>query len=99
MHAAIVAVHIFDRDSEELEHDGMADGEEFGLEGGFWGEEEGSDDDTGFASYTQREDPARFNQQIATLRMIMSVYKFPVEEPFFKEGTYGRDKIHVNGRV
>lgn len=79
--------------------DGILDGAEFGPDGGLWGEEDGSDDGAGFASYMQQENPVRFNQQVAQLRAITSLYKFPVEEPFFKEGTYGRDKIHVNGRV
>ncbi|CAN0318702.1 unnamed protein product, partial [Scytosiphon promiscuus] len=66
---------------------------------GLWGEEEDGDDGGGLASYTQQEDPVRFGQQLGLLRMITSLYRFPVEEPFLKEGTYGRGKIHVNARV
>lgn len=66
-------MHIFDRDPEEVEHNGMADCAGLGLEGGFWGKEEGINDDIRFAWYTQREDPERFNQQTATLKTIVSL--------------------------
>lgn len=63
------------------------------------GVEEGDAGDVGFASHTQREDPVRFNQQVAMLRMIMSIYKFPVEEPSLNKEAYGRDRIRMHGRV
>lgn len=105
VHAAIVAVYIYHRDKiglgggVDLELDGDMDGMEFGPEGGVWGDEHSTGNDVGFASSTQRTDPTRFKQQMAQLTMICSVYKFPVDEPEFKEGTYGRDTIHINGCI
>ncbi|CAN0372978.1 unnamed protein product, partial [Ectocarpus fasciculatus] len=79
--------------------DGGMDGMEFGPKGGVWGDEDSTGDDVGFASSTQRTDPIRFRQQMAQLRLICSVYKCPVDEPEFKEGTYGRDTIHIKGCI
>lgn len=78
----------------QLEHDGEMDGMDFGLEG--CGGEGALGGDTGFASYTQRDDPRRFAEKMAQLRVITAVYKFPVDEPQLKPKTLGRQKIHVN---
>lgn len=63
------------------------------------GPEEGiGEGERGSASWTQRANPRIFARNMAQLRTIMAVYSFPVKEPYFKEGTYGRPKIHVTGR-
>ena len=100
-HAGIVAVFIYELEGRELEleHDGEMDGMDFGFEGGVLGDEGGIGDDTKSVSYTQVTDPPLFAKNMAQLRVISSVYKFPVDEPEVKEGTYGRDTIHVNGSV
>lgn len=78
----------------QLEHDGEMDGMELGPEG--WEGEGANGGDTEFASYTQRDDPQRFAEKMAQLRVITAVYKFPVDEPQLKPETLGRKKIHVN---
>ncbi|CAM9175839.1 unnamed protein product [Scytosiphon promiscuus] len=99
VHAAIVAVHIFDQYGEELEQNHPMRDAKFGHNAGTSGVKEGDAGDLEFASYTQREDPVGFDKKMAMLRMIMSLYKFPVEEPSLKKEAYGRDKIRVHGRV
>lgn len=103
VHAGIVAVYIHDQHNPgvggeelELERDGDMDGVEFGPEGGEWGVEGAIGGATEFASCTQREDPLTFGEKMGQLRVITSVYKFPVVEPELKPETYGRKRISVN---
>eukprot|EP00903_Cladosiphon_okamuranus_P012692 g11868.t2 len=103
VHAAIVAVYIYNQsrsggagDEMELEQDGDMDGIEIESEEGVGDGEDVVGGDTGFASYTQRQDPQSFREKMDQLRVITAVCRFPVAEPEFKEGTFGRGKIHVN---
>lgn len=96
VHAAIVAIKVHSPD-KELEQDGEMDGVECRPGGGGRVEEDGIDGDMGSASYTQQTNPLAFERNMAQLRMITALYHFPVAEPDFKEGTYGRPKIHVRG--
>lgn len=103
VHAAVVALYVHARcksglgvEELELEHDGEMGGMEVAPEGGVWGNEGVIDVDKGFVSHTQAKDPVLFAQRISELRMIESVYRFPVVEPDVKEGTYGRGRLHVN---
>lgn len=86
----------------EEELDGLAEGVEYGPEEESCREEDGSDDESdaerGSASYTQHTNPEVFARHMAQLRMITAIYRFPVEEPKWKEGTFGRSKISIKGR-
>lgn len=93
VHDAIVSVYNWTVDKAPLEPDDDMDG---GPEGEVGGEEDGVDSGVGFVGQTQRTDPLLYGQSMAQLRLIASVLKFPVVEPRLKEGTYGRDTIHVN---
>jgi len=81
----------------ELERDDEMDGADAGPEWAVEEEEHAIDPDAGFVSHAQREDP-QFEQRMAQLRLIASVYKLPVGEPKLEAGTYGGDTIHVNLR-
>ncbi|CAN0357126.1 unnamed protein product [Ectocarpus sp. 6 AP-2014] len=75
------------------------DGVEYEPDGDMGVKEGDRDANMGFAWNIQREDEALFGERMAMARKIIAVYKFPIEEPQLKDGTYGRDKIHVNERI
>lgn len=94
VHAAIVAVYIFDRqfssgEGPEQERDGEMDGMEFGPDWSAWGDDGTAGYDMSLASSIQTNDPVLFKQRMAQLRLITSVYRFPVDEPKLKEGSTG----------
>lgn len=99
IHAAIVTTHVH-TPGMEAEQDGGADGVECGPEEGPCGED-GSDGERGVergsASYTQQSSPEVFARNMAQLRMVVAIYRFPVVEPEWKEGTYGRNRISIRG--
>lgn len=98
VHAAIVALHLHTLGVEpELDED--TDGVEYEPDGDMGVKEGDRDANMGFAWNIQREDEALFGERMAMARKIIAVYKFPIEEPQLKDGTYGRDKIHVNERI
>ncbi|CAN0257207.1 unnamed protein product [Ectocarpus sp. 8 AP-2014] len=80
----------------QCKQDGDIDGVEYEPDRDMGVEEGDRDANMGFAWNIQREDEALFGERMAMARKIIAVYKFPVEEPQLKDGTYGRDKIHVN---
>ena len=84
IHAAIVTTHVHTPGMEAEQDDG-ADGVEYGPEEGSCGEEDGSDGERGVekgsASYTQHSSPEGFARNMAQLRMVVAIYRFPVEEP------------------
>lgn len=82
----------------EPEGDGGMDGVECEPEGRASEEEGDGDGNMRSAQKTQRDDPKRFQRLMAQLIVIMALYHFPVKEPCFKEGTYGRNKISVRAR-
>lgn len=105
MHVAIVAVHLYDAglyemDPDKAQDDAMDTDREDVLEGaGGQVVMGGHQDEPGIASHTQRDNSRLFQGNVGVVLKLGSLLKFPVEEPHFKPGTFGRPKIFFHESI